>query len=130
MRHKVIGRKFSREKKVREPFLLSICKGLIDNGEIQTTLARAKEIRSIIEKFITKSKKDSINLRRYLSAHFPPATIKKIISLGSLYKEVKGGYTQILKIHKRKTDGAQMAIIRFVNVNKNQQLNDNLNKQK
>lgn len=127
MRHRVRGRKFGKEKKVRKPFLLSICKGLIEHGSIQTTQARAKEIKSKIEKFVTKSKIDSVNTRRYLRTFFPEKIVKKLIERGLSYRNLNGGYTRIFKTNKRKTDGAQMATIEFVNIN-NSQISDRNNK--
>lgn len=119
MRHKVKGRKFGKERKVRKPFLLSICKGLFEHGSIQTTLERAKEIKSIVEKSITIGKINSPNSRRRLRAIFPEGTVKKIIEKGSLYSRVNGGYARIFKTDKRKTDGAQMAIIEFTDIKNN-----------
>lgn len=118
MRHKIKGRKFGKEKKVREPFLLSIVQGLIVYGSIKTTLARAKEIRSIAEKFITKAKQDNFNTRRYLRKFFSPEIVNRLISLGASFKNLNGGYTQILKLSRRRTDAAPMAQIRLITIEK------------
>jgi len=125
MRHKVKGRKFGKTKDVREPFLLSITQNLFEFGSIRTTLARAKEVRSIAEKFITKAKNDSLNTRRALRRYFAPTIVKKIIERAKAFKNLKGGYTRILKTGYRQTDAAKMCIIEFVSTTQEQ---DNLNK--
>lgn len=115
MRHKVKGRKFGREKHIREPFLLNIAQGLIEHGRIKTTLARAKEVRPIVEKFITKSKSDSVQTRRYLRKFFAPKIVSQFIEKAKSFKNRNGGYTRILKLNYRHTDSAKMAILELLN---------------
>jgi len=76
-------------------------------GKIKTTLARAKELRGVAEKLVTRAEKSS----KFLSAEAAKKLIKEI---APKYRERKGGYTRIIKLLPRKSDAAKMAIIEFV----------------
>lgn len=109
------GRKFHREKDQRRAFIRSLLEALIMKEKIKTTLARAKEVSSAVEKLITKAKSSNLSARREISKKISYKAAKKLIDkLAVQYKERKGGYTRILKIGPRKGDGAEMAIIEFV----------------
>jgi len=85
-------------------------------GKMKTTHLRAKAVKSVVEKFITKSQENSLAVRRQLLKYFydEKAVAKLLNELGPKYKERKGGYTRIIKLANRKGDDATMAIIEFV----------------
>jgi large subunit ribosomal protein L17 len=117
MRHHNTNRKFGRTKDVRIAFLRSLARNLIRDEAIETTVARAKEIRPLVEKLVTQSKNDSVANRRLVAAKLGNAeseTAKLFTDLGPRYKERPGGYLRIIKTRMRKGDGATMAHISFV----------------
>lgn len=88
---------------------------LILKEKIKTTEAKAKELSRFVEKKITLAKVGDVNSRRLLAQNFPTRTVKKIVNeIAKRYKERKGGYTRIIKLGQRKSDGAKMAIIELV----------------
>lgn len=102
-------------KKQRTALFKGLANGLILNGKIRTTQTKAKTIRPIIEKMVTRAKKDTIANRRLLAAKLESKALKKIFSdIGPKYLERNGGYTRIINLPRRTTDGAKMAIIEFV----------------
>ena len=108
-------RKLSRKKDQRKALLKSLGVALILKEKIRTTEAKAKELSSFIEKRITRAKIGSLHSRRLLARFFPQKTIKKLVDeIAPRYKERKGGYTRIIKLGQRKTDGAKVAIIELV----------------
>ena len=109
------GRKFGREKDQRKALLRALSVALIWKEKIKTTEAKAKELSVFIEKQITKAKTGNLHNRRLLAGLFPKTLAKKlIIDIAPRYKERKGGYTRIIKLGPRKSDGAKMAIIELV----------------
>ncbi|KKQ94624.1 MAG: 50S ribosomal protein L17 [candidate division CPR2 bacterium GW2011_GWC1_39_9] len=113
-RHKYVGRKFGREKGPREALIKNLATSLILHERIETTLAKAKEIRPVVEKIITKGKKGDLAARRQLLKKLPENAAAKVIEKLSVeYKETPGGYTRILKTGFRGGDGAPTAIIEF-----------------
>ncbi|PIR87781.1 MAG: 50S ribosomal protein L17 [Candidatus Harrisonbacteria bacterium CG10_big_fil_rev_8_21_14_0_10_45_28] len=109
-------RKFGRKKGPRVIFRRSLAANLIEKGKMTTTLARAKEIRPVVEKYITLAKKEEISKLRLLMAKLPKKAAYKVYhELAPKYKDRKGGYLRIIKTAKtRKRDGTAMAIIEFV----------------
>ena len=115
MRHKKKGRKFTKSKDQRRALFRSLSSSLILKERITTTEAKAKELKSFVEKSITRAKKDTIANRRLLNKDFSNKVIKKMFQeLGSRYKSRAGGYTRITKISPRKSDGARMAVIELI----------------
>jgi large subunit ribosomal protein L17 len=109
------GRKFSRVRDQRKALLKNLSVELFVHEKIKTTEAKAKELKSYAEKFITKAKKGDLAARRHLLKFFPKQVVKKLIEeIAPLYKERPGGYTRIIKLGPRKSDGAKMAIIELV----------------
>lgn len=109
------GRKLSRERNQRRALLKSLASALLLKEKIKTTEAKAKEVAIVVEKFITKAKKGDLTSRRLLAKFFPKKIVKKLIDeLGPRYKERKGGYTRIIKLGPRKSNGAKMAIIELI----------------
>lgn len=109
------GRKLSRERSQRKALLKSLANSLFLYERIKTTEVKAKEICSFVEKTITRSRKGDLNSRRLLIKYFPKKIVKKLIDeIGPRYKERKGGYTRIIKLGPRRSDGAKMAIIELI----------------
>ena len=127
MRHKLKGRKLSRNTGHRNSLLRNLTTSLILNESINTTLAKAKELKRYAEKIIHKAKTDSLHNRRLVISKIGPTdAYKKLFEdIGNRYKDRNGGYTRIIKIPSsstqskiksfyRKGDGATMARIELV----------------
>ncbi len=117
MKHHKKGRKFGRVKKARVGLLHSLLKALFLHGKIETTVAKAKEIRPLAEKMITLARKDTVASRRLLTARL--GNDKKIsekvhTDIAPLYKDRPGGYTRIIKLGKRADLKNDKAIIELV----------------
>lgn len=108
-------RKLSRETGQRNALLKGLITALILNEKIKTTEAKAKEIRPIAEKFITRGKKGDLSSRRILLKTISKELTKKLMEeISPRYKDRNGGYTRIIKLGPRKSDGARMAIIELI----------------
>ncbi len=95
--------------------LLGLASALFLKEKIKTTLAKAKELSRFAQKQITLAKKSDVAARRQLSRIFSDKVVKKLAEeIAPSYKERQGGYTRIIKLGPRKTDGAQMAIVELV----------------
>ncbi len=116
MRHLRKNRKFHRIKGQRNALLKALAGNLIIRGKMETTEAKAKEIKSIVEKLITLAKKNNLSTLRILLAWLPKKSAQKIFyEIAPKYKDRKGGYLRIIKSGKpRQKDGAKLAIIEFV----------------
>ena len=116
MRHRNIGRKFSRTSSHRKAMFSNMCCSLIEHELIKTTLAKAKELRRYIEPLITVSKTDSVATRRYAfdTLRSKNAVGKLFTALGPRYVERPGGYVRVLKCGYRVGDNAPMAIVELV----------------
>lgn len=116
MRHKVHGRKFGLEKGHRDLMLKNLVVSLVDHGRIKTTVAKAKEIRSLAERVITYGKKGTVHHRRMAFKVLQNRDlVKKLFDeIAPGYADREGGYTRVLKNGYRKGDCAPMAIIEFV----------------
>ncbi len=116
MKHLQKGRKFGREKKLRRSLIRSLLNNLMEKGKITTTEAKAKEIRPLVEKIITRAKKDTVFNRRGLSKTIQTKQLKKLfMEIAPRYLERKGGYTRIIKLGRRKSgDKSPMAVIEFI----------------
>ncbi len=116
MGHLIKGRKFGRERKLRRSSIRSLLNNFIKIEKITTSEAKAKEIRPLAEKLVTRAKKDTVSNRRLISKTLAPTQVKKLFEkIAPQYKERNGGYTRIIKLGRRKTgDAALMAIIEFV----------------
>jgi large subunit ribosomal protein L17 len=90
-------------------------RALVINGKIKITEAKAKELRPLIEKMITKARKETIHNRRVLASRTSDEVAEKLIKeIAPKYKDRPGGYTRIIKTGQRFEDGARMAIIELV----------------
>ncbi|MBU6232107.1 MAG: 50S ribosomal protein L17 [Patescibacteria group bacterium] len=116
MRHHSNVRKFGREKNQRHALMQSLARNLIRDSRIKTTTAKAKELRPMIEKLVTKAKSATIASRRLINARIKsPSDTKKLIdTIAPKYKGRNGGYTRIIKLPNRELDGSPMSVIEFV----------------
>ena len=115
MRKRKKGRKLSRKRNQRKALLKSLANSLLLKEKIETTEAKAKEVSRFVERQISRAKISNLTSRRLLSNFFSSRTVKKLVDeIGPRYKERKGGYTRIIKLGKRKSDGARIAIIELV----------------
>ena len=109
-------RKLGRASDHRKAMLRAMVTYLLENGKIETTLARAKEVRSMAEKMITLGKRDDLHAKRQVFSFITKENVaKKVIDeLGPKYTDRDGGYTRIVKTGVRRGDAAEMAIIELV----------------
>ncbi len=109
-------RKLGRTSDHRKAMLRAMVTFLLENGRIETTVTRAKEVRSMAEKMITTAKTNDLHSRRQVLAYVTKEdVVKKLFDeIAPKYAEVKGGYTRIIKIGPRRGDAAEMAIIELV----------------
>jgi len=108
-------RKFGREKNARLAFLKSLAANLVLKEKIKTTEARAKDLRSFIERLITIGKKGDLVARRRILEFLPPAVAKKLVKEICLrFKDRKGGYTRISRLGRRMSDGANIVFIELI----------------
>lgn len=115
MRKRKKGRKLSRKGDQRKALLRSLARSFFLKEKIKTTEAKAKELAPIVEKQINRAKTADLHSRRLLGRYLSVKTVKKLIEeIGPKYKDRKGGYTRIIKLGQRKSDGAWMAIIELV----------------
>lgn len=115
MRKKNKGRILSRPKNQREALLATLATSLFLHGKIKTTEAKAKELRPVAEKFITRAKDNNISNRRLIGKSLSPVILKKLFNeIAPQYTARQGGYTRIMKLGPRKSDSARMAIIELV----------------
>jgi len=109
------GRKLHRERDQGKALLKSLAASLVLKEKIKTTEAKAKELSPYLEKKITRGKKGDLASFRHLAKYFPYKVVKKLIDkVAPRFKERKGGYTRIIKLGRRKSDGAKMAVIELV----------------
>jgi large subunit ribosomal protein L17 len=116
MRHGNGPRKLNRTAEHRKAMFANMACSLIEHEQIKTTLPKAKELKSYVEKLITLGKRGDLHARRLASSQIrQDAAVKKLFdTLGARYKERQGGYTRVLKAGFRYGDMAPMAIVELV----------------
>ena len=116
MRHKNGYRKLGRDSAHRRAMMRNLATSLVKHESITTTLERAKELRSVVEKIITLGKKGDLHHRRQAASYlFEKDAVKKVFEeLANRFKDRKGGYTRIMKRGLRVGDGAKTATLQLV----------------
>jgi large subunit ribosomal protein L17 len=116
MRHKVAGRRLSRSSSHRRALFRNLVTDLLNYEKINTTEAKAKEVRSLTEQMITLGKAGGLHARRQaLSFIFNEKVVDKVFAeFASRYAERPGGYTRITKMGPRLGDGAPMVQLELV----------------
>ena len=116
MRHRQAGRKLNRTSSHRKSLFKNMSQALIKHEQIITTLPKAKELKSVVEKLITLGKNGSMHCRRLAFNQLRDTEIvaKLFDTIATRYADRKGGYTRVLKAGFRYGDSAPMAVIELV----------------
>ena len=107
------SRKLGRSSDHRKAMLRAMVTFLLENGKIETTVTRAKEVRAMTEKMITLGKSNNLHSKRQVLAYVTKEGVAKKLfdEIAPKYADKNGGYTRIIKIGPRRGDAAEMAII-------------------
>ena len=116
MRHRKAGRQLRRTTEQKIALMRNLASSLIEHGAIETTEAKAKELRPFVEKLITKARTGTLHARRLAGRdiHERETADKLFQEIGPKFARRNGGYTRILKTGHRKGDGAEMARIELI----------------
>lgn len=116
MRHRKTGKIFGRKIGPRQALLKNLAASVILHEKVKTTEAKAKWVRSYVERLITTAKKPTLANRRLLLTRLPKAnSVNKLLEvLGPKYQDRKGGYTRLIKVGRRQGDQAPEVIIELV----------------
>ena len=109
------SRKLGRATDHRKAMLRAMVTFLLENGQIETTVYRAKEVRAMAEKMTTLGKTNTLHSKRQAMAYITKeSVVKKLFDeISPKYADKNGGYTQIIKTGPRRGDAAEMAIIKL-----------------
>lgn len=110
------SRKLGRTTDHRKAMLRAMVTFLLENGQIETTVTRAKEVRAVAEKMITIAKTNDLHSKRQVMAYVTKESVAKKLfdEIAPNYADRQGGYTRIIKIGPRRGDAAEMALIQLV----------------
>lgn len=116
MKHRVFGRKLNRDHNARKSLFKNLISSIIKEGQITTTEAKAKAIRGLMDKMVTKAKQQTVQSRRLLVSFLQDKDIvnKLVDEIAPKFSQRAGGYTRILRLGKRTGDNAEMVKIEFV----------------
>lgn len=116
MRHRVFGKKLSLTRSQRKSLFKKLISALVIHGQIKTTETKAKAIRGLVDKLITKGKNQTLHSRRLIAAFLQnKKAVNKIVDeLGPLFKKRPGGFTRIIRLGKRRGDDAMMVKLELV----------------
>ena len=108
-------RTFGREKQQRKAFLKGLLTALVSHGKIRTTTARAKTLKSVADKAVTQAKRGTLASRRLLLRSLgADAAAKLAKEIAPKFADRAGGYTRVIKLGRRGSDGSPVAIVEFV----------------
>ena len=110
------NRKLGRTSDQRKAMLRAMVTYLLENGQIKTTLTRAKEVQPVAEKMITLAKANTLSSYRQALSYITKEDVanKLFKEIGPKYADRNGGYTRIVKIGPRRGDAAEMAVVQLV----------------
>jgi large subunit ribosomal protein L17 len=116
MQHRRLGRRFSRDPSHHQAMFSNMAASLIRHEQIVTTLAKAKDLKRVMDKYITLAKRGDLNSRRLAASRMrDEAMVKKLFeTLAPRYKDRAGGYTRVMKAGYRYGDSAPVAVIELV----------------
>lgn len=116
MRHRVFGRKLNRDHNARKSLFKNLISSLIDNGQITTTEAKAKAVRGLMDKLVTRAKLGTLQSRRLLESFLQDKDlVNKIVDeIAPKFAGRPGGFTRILRLERRYGDNAEMVKMEFV----------------
>ncbi len=120
MRHRKKVKKLGRTKSHREATLRNLARAIIEHHQVKTTLAKAKAARSYIERLITYGKKNTVAARRLAFKRLQNRTLVKMLfdEIAPAFAERNGGYTRVIKLGRRRGDGAELAVLQLVGFEK------------
>ena len=129
MRHAKKGRKLNRTSSHRLAMNRNLAMSLIEHKQIKTTLPKAKELQSFVERLVTYAKKNNLSSFRLITQKLPGRLGKKITNIliheiAPKFIDRNGGYTRIIKLGNRNNDNAQMSIIEFVGLQTQEKAED------
>ncbi len=109
-------RKLGRTSDHRRAMMRAMVTYLFENGKIETTVTRAKEVRAVAEKMITLGKTNTLHSKRQVYSYITKEEVAKKVfdEIAPRYEDRNGGYTRIIKIGPRRGDAAEMAIIELI----------------
>ena len=116
MRHRKSLRKFSRTPAHRRSMMRSLATSFLEQGKLETTVAKAKDLRRVAEKLITLGGEDTLHRRRHAYSYLQskPVVHKLFVEIGPRYLKRPGGYTRITRTRLRAGDKAELAVIELV----------------
>jgi len=117
MRHRKAGKKLNRTREHRKAMFENMAAALFEHGRIETTVAKAKALRSFAERLITRAKNKNLHFQKMLYSVIPKKeVVKKLFNeIAPAFKDRPGGYTRVIRTHTRRGDAVEMAIIELVN---------------
>lgn len=115
MRHRSFKKKLGRDIKQRKALFKSLITSLISHGQIKTTEAKAKAVKGLVDKLVTKAKQGTLHARRQVLAFLSRKdAVKKLFDEIALrFKERQSGFTKIIKVGTRKGDSAAMVLMKW-----------------
>ena len=110
------SRKLGRTTDHRKAMLRAMVTFLLENGQIETTVTRAKEVRAVAEKMITIAKTNDLHSKRQVMAYVTKESVAKKLfdEIAPKYADRNGGYTRVTRTGERRGDAAEMAVIELV----------------
>lgn len=116
MRHRVKGKKLSRTSSQRKALFKGLINALVIHGEIKTTESKAKAVRGLLDKLITKGKKGTLHSRRLIAAFLQnKMAVNRIVNdLGPLFAKRTGGFSRMIRLGARRGDNATMVKLELV----------------
>lgn len=116
MRHRVSKKHFGRDTNHRKALLRNLVRSLVENGEVTTTVAKAKETRRLSDKIIAKASKGDLNTRRNLHKFFGKRDVVNTLvdRIAPAMKDRISGFTRLVKVGKRRGDNSEMAKLSLV----------------
>ncbi len=116
MRHRKDHRKLGRSPSHRKAMLRNLVTSLLEEEQVRTTTAKAKEVCRVAERMITLGKRGTLHARRYAlrTIRSKQVAAKVFEALSDRYRNREGGYTRVMKIGRRVGDSAEMAIIQLI----------------
>ncbi|MBU6370544.1 MAG: 50S ribosomal protein L17 [Patescibacteria group bacterium] len=115
MLHRNKNKQFGRKRNVRNALVRTLAVSLIRDGHMKTTETKAKAIRSVVEKLVTKGKSGTLAAQRLIASTVGARMAAKVVKeISPKYKDRAGGYTRVVKLGRRLSDGASMAEIAFI----------------
>ncbi len=116
MRHRRGGYKLQRNPSARRALLRGLATSVIIDERVNTTVAKAKAVRPIVEQVITLAKRDTLHARRQAAAYlYQPRAVRKLFdTVGPRFADRAGGYTRIVRLGPRRGDGAETAVLELL----------------